>query len=101
MRTQVLSDSVPTVMQTNPFSKEALIERYPAWADQIQKGDFRIYLASKICVVEWPNTSIFAPSYDELVKVINNEFTNVERAGMKIRAVINSLVVSTVIKRVS
>ncbi len=88
-------------MQTNPFSKEALIERYPAWVNQIQQGDFRIYLDSQACVVEWTNTSIFAPSYHEFVEVVNNEFTNVEQVGMKVRATINSLVISTVIRRVS
>lgn len=88
-------------MQTNPFSKEALIERYPAWTRQIQQGDFRICLDSKKCVVEWANTSIFAPSFEEFTMVVHNEFTNVEIRGMKIRATINSLTATTSINRTS
>lgn len=57
------------------YSKEAVILRHPKLKDQIEKGDFKVYLKPKAgLVVEWTNTAIFRPNKVELDRVIVAEF---------------------------
>jgi hypothetical protein len=88
-------------MNANDFSKEALIERYSHWRKQIEQGDFKVYINDKGCVtIEWPNTSIFKPSFEQLEHVVHTEYWELECEQVSVSSGIVSLVVSTSVQRV-
>lgn len=86
------------------FTRAALIKRWPRLKKKIMAGDFKVYLdETGHVVVEWSNTSIFAPGPQEFAYTLEVEMTETERGvlgkEMPISSGIKSLSVRALVPR--
>ncbi|OHA17540.1 MAG: hypothetical protein A3H57_01515 [Candidatus Taylorbacteria bacterium RIFCSPLOWO2_02_FULL_43_11] len=79
-------------------ARKELSARYPDWADRIMAGDFFVNISRSTRTVVWPNTSIWAPTGEDLAMVLEKEF-GLDGGRIKIKASMMSLSISAKIKK--